>query len=165
MAREKGIFNASSNYEPLIGAPFDARSLVAYKSDLIDPDSWVSGKKYLYNGMLVSVGKDTDENNGLYILKDRLNYTDYSAWEKIADITAINSLQTQIDELKQSSGGGGSTELEFATRLNFPNTGTDGILYIATDENAAYYWNSANGTYKCVGRDYHEIETIFGGNA
>lgn len=98
MAREKGIFNAASNYEPLIGAPFDARSVVNYKSDLIDPNSWVDDKKYLYNGMLVSVAKDTDENNGLYRLNNRLQYTDYSAWEKIAELKDLEKIQTQIDE-------------------------------------------------------------------
>ena len=92
MAREKGIFNASSNYEPLIGAPFDARCVVNYKADLIDPESWVEGRKFLYNGMLVSVTKDTDENNGVYRLNNRLAYTEYSAWKKMAEIDDIKSI-------------------------------------------------------------------------
>lgn len=160
MAREKGIFNASSNYEPLIGAPFDARSVVNYKSDLIDPDSWVEGKKYLYNGMLVSVAKDTDENNGLYRLNNRLQYTDYSAWEKIAELKDLEKIQTQIDELKSSSG-----KKQYKTRAELPNVGDATMVYIVLDENAVYYWNETGLNYVCAGRDYTEINEIFGGNA
>ena len=163
MAREKGIFNASSNYEPLIGAPFDARSVVNYKSDLIDPDSWVEGRKYLYNGMLVSVARDIDENCGLYILKNRLQYTDYSAWSKVAELSDIERLQAQIDELKQ--GGSSATELEFKNRFEFPNTGVVGLLYVAIDENAIYYWDQSASIYRCAGRNYQEVQTIYGGNA
>lgn len=91
MAREKGIFNASSNYEPLIGAPFDARCVVDYKADLVDPNTWTEGRKYLYNGMIVSVTRDTDENNGVYRLDNRLLYTEYTSWKKIAETDELDN--------------------------------------------------------------------------
>ena len=164
MARGKGLFQVTANYEPLVTGPFDARSLVQYKEDLILPDTWtVNGSRYIYNGMIVAVANDTVENNGVYRLIDRRYYTDYSAWEKLAELSDIRNLQAQINELKES--GGSATELSFETRFNFPNTGVAGTLYIATDENATYYWDKQNAVYKCIGRDYHEIETIFGGNA
>jgi hypothetical protein len=35
MGRIRGSVRASTNYEPHIAGPFDSRSLVAYKNDLI----------------------------------------------------------------------------------------------------------------------------------
>ena len=166
MARGKGLFQVTANYEPLVTGPFDARMLVQYKEDLILPDTWtINGSRYIYNGMIVAVANDADENNGLYRLKDRRYYTDYNYWEKLAELSDIIDLQAQIDELKKNDDSTSKIELEFATRFNFPNIGVVGNLYIATDENATYYWDDANAIYKCIGRDYNEIETIFGGHA
>jgi hypothetical protein len=39
MGRIRGVFNVSANYEPLVGGPFDARTVVGYKSDLINEDT------------------------------------------------------------------------------------------------------------------------------
>jgi hypothetical protein len=160
MARNFGTFNVSANYEPTIGLPFDARQLVAFKEDLINPATWTNGNKYLYNGMFVSVGKDTEENNGLYILKNRLNYTSYDAWVKIADAREVAALQAQIDNLQPQQ-----KEIQFKTKFDLPNVGDVGTIYVVTSENASYYWNVETATYICCGRDYHEIQEIHGGNA
>jgi hypothetical protein len=69
MARKKGTFQVSANYEPLKAAPFDARSLVETKEDLFLADTWtINGIAWVYNGMLVAVFNDTEENKGLYLL-------------------------------------------------------------------------------------------------
>lgn len=47
----------------------------------------------------------------------------------------------------------------------FPNTGRDGVLYIAKDENSLYRWDSQENKYFCVGNDWTVIKCISGGNA
>ena len=51
-------------------------------------------------------------------------------------------------------------ELRFGTHYGFPAIGNPDYLYIATDENAQYRFDEETNTYKCVGRDYREIEAI-----
>lgn len=46
-----------------------------------------------------------------------------------------------LDAVKQMVSGD-SSFLEFATRYNFPSIGKPEVLYIATDENKVYYWNT-----------------------
>jgi hypothetical protein len=73
--RIKGSVSVPTNYEPLVSGPFDARSLVQYKTDLFKDSTWrrKDGVSYIYNGMLVGVYKDSIENNGYYILQDKEN--------------------------------------------------------------------------------------------
>jgi len=84
MSRNKGTFNFSANFEPIIKAPLDARSLVGTFSDLINPSTWMDadGLVWLYNGLIVGVGNDVSINNGIWFLKDADNYTLASSWEK-----------------------------------------------------------------------------------
>jgi hypothetical protein len=84
MSRNKGTFNFSANFEPIVKAPLDARSLVGTFSDLINPSTWMDsdGLVWLYNGLIVGVGNDVSTNNGIYFLKDANNYTLASSWEK-----------------------------------------------------------------------------------
>ena len=102
MAREKGIFQVSANYEPLKAAPFDARQLVETKADLITEKTWMNnGIAWVYSGMLVVVHKDPNElNNGLYILQNAENYALEESWLKIADITLINKLEKRIEDIE-----------------------------------------------------------------
>lgn len=97
MARIQGDFSASVNYEILKQAPLDARALVNLKSDLIDPGSW---KFYeVYSGMLVSVGKDpTEENNGVYILRDENNYLVETSWVKLTSNEDFQKYQQSLEE-------------------------------------------------------------------
>ena len=41
MQREFGTFPVAANYEPQVGAPFDARSLVKTKAALLDGATWL----------------------------------------------------------------------------------------------------------------------------
>ena len=101
MAREFGTFPVAANYEPQVGAPFDARSLVKTKAALMDGATWLQadGGMYIYSGMLVAVWNDIPENNGLYILKDRKNYSLEASWIKLADISQISALEEKINNL------------------------------------------------------------------
>ena len=53
-------------------------------------------------------------------------------------------------------------ELEFANRFEFPNIGKADMLYIALDEKAVYIFDGEKNIYRCVGRNYEEIEMIQG---
>lgn len=46
------------------------------------------------------------------------------------------------------------------TYLNFPTVGSTLCIYIATGENATYRWDAETLSYKCIGRDWHEIQLI-----
>lgn len=51
-------------------------------------------------------------------------------------------------------------ELYFENRYNFPNIGKPNMIYIATDENASYIFDTTQNVYHCIGRDYNEISAI-----
>ena len=48
--------------------------------------------------------------------------------------------------------------------FEFPNRGLEYVIYLDKSENAVYRWDEVNSKYYCVGRDYKEIEDIYGGN-
>lgn len=47
-----------------------------------------------------------------------------------------------------------------STYLSFPTVGSTRCIYIATDENVTYRWDAETLSYKCIGRDWHEIQLI-----
>ena len=51
-------------------------------------------------------------------------------------------------------------ELYFENRYNFPNIGKPNMIYISTDENASYIFDTTQNVYHCIGRDYNEISAI-----
>lgn len=159
MSRIKGNFSISNNYEVRKAAPFDARMLVKLKSDLTDPLSWsVIG---VYNGMLVSVGEDTAENNGLYILINDNDISNEKSWIKIANETQIEELNKRIDSIVVGAGGA----IQVNTRSELPSIGEKNGIYFVVNEDATYRWDETTLTYICVGRDYKEIKIINGGDA
>lgn len=80
MSRNRGTFNFSANFEPLVKAPLDARMRVDNYVDLIDPSTWkdADGNVWLFKGAIVSVANDPSA--GIYFLKDDSGYTNYSNW-------------------------------------------------------------------------------------
>lgn len=165
MSRYRGVFNQSSNYEPLIAAPLDARMVVEFKSDLTNPTTWTiaSSTPYLFSGLLVCVTNDLDASlNGLYILIDADNYTSDDSWRKVADIRDIDALNERIDQI---TGGGGDGAVQVEALANLPNVGSENTVYFVKNENATYRWDEAGLKYYCTGRDYQEIKVINGGNA
>jgi len=89
MAREKGTFLVSANYEPQKAAPFDARALVETKADLFAANTWaINNELWIYKGMIVAVATDIEpKNNGIYMLLDDVNYFNEDAWLKMSDST------------------------------------------------------------------------------
>lgn len=103
MARIKGLFSVSSNYEPTIAAPLDAREVVQFKSDLYARKTWLKNDSiFLYNGLRVSVTEDTEQNNGVYVLVNKDSYMEPTAWKKLATTAELDELRAEIE------GGGGS---------------------------------------------------------
>jgi len=79
MGRVAGTFPFSANFEVNKEGAFDARLVVQYKSDLI-----AGIIPYPYNGMPVAVTEDpTPANNGLWLLLDKANVTDYASWTRV----------------------------------------------------------------------------------
>jgi len=85
MSRNTGIFNFGANLEVLSKAPLDAKQLVGTKADLTGTTTWEgSGQNWLYNGAIVAVGSDPDNNNnGIYFLSAATYYTDINSWVKV----------------------------------------------------------------------------------
>ena len=167
MAREKGTFQVAANYEPLIAAPFDARSLVETRADLINPTTWrqPNGDIWIYNGMIVAVSSDVNStNNGVYVLLNANNYTEISSWQKLADTASIDHLQEQIDNIDTSEGLGLS-DIEVATESDLPEIGVSGITYYVLDTNSIYRWQEETQSYIGFGGADLDINIINGGNA
>ena len=101
MARTKGLLPLSGNFEPQVAGPFDARSRVETKADLLLLATWQAkdGNPYTYVGMVVTVYADsTEQNNGIYRLK-AADYTQAGNWEKAgAGATVdLNAIDTQLN--------------------------------------------------------------------
>src|ERR1035437_1241158 len=119
MSRNKGTFNISANFEPLVKAPFDARTKVNLYSDLIDPSAWTdsNGNVWLYDGATVSVSNDASiSKNGLYFLANSSSYINQNSWTKILSNSDISIGNTSCRILKDfytdvSTSGTGETDL------------------------------------------------------
>lgn len=96
MARDPGQIVFPANIERNIAAPLDSTMVVSGVDSLTAYDTFRAindGRDYSYIGMITVVINDTEENNGLYILKE-FPTTKISNWKKVgksdADITEIN---------------------------------------------------------------------------
>lgn len=83
MSRARGTLFTSSNFEPIVKAPLDARQKVQGYGDLTDPSTWkdFNGNVWLYKGTLVVVTEDP--SSGLYWLNDPDNYTVSTSWTQV----------------------------------------------------------------------------------
>ena len=130
MGRTKGaLFTSSLDVNKRF--PLDARMLVKYREDLINPDEWIVRTlttDSTYNGMIVAVNSD-GANNGVYVLIDRTlitqeNYSNYKAakdadenvepyfamWRRLANLDQLDELSARIKALEETgTGGGGGT--------------------------------------------------------
>lgn len=172
MARDKGTFRVSSNYEPQITAPFDARALVECKADLTSTTTWVQsdGSIWIYNGMIVSVNSDIEKsNNGVYFLNDKNHYTEETSWTKLSDssdiqavLTELEDLQAQIDDIE----GGGSADIELDTEAELPEIGENGVTYFIQENQTIQRWDAETSSYVSYGgTGALDIKMIYGGNA
>lgn len=190
MARIKGSFITSNNYEVKKTAPFDARMLVKKKSDLTESLSWsITG---IYNGMIVAVGDDPEKsNNGLYMLADVDNVVSASSWIKFAELSDLVEMAKNIDALTEelgvikeeldkkqdkliagkniiiednvisaTGGGGGAGVIQVE---NLPDNGQEDVIYCVQNDGSVYMWK--DGAWVCYGRDYNQITSLLGGTS
>lgn len=72
----------------------------------------------------------------------------------------IKPYDTLEGSIKKPTGSGNKSEISFKSYKEFPNIGNAEKLYIATDENAIYRWDSEENVYICIGRDWEDISEI-----
>ena len=48
--------------------------------------------------------------------------------------------------------------IQFPTKDDFPKEGSTNVIYVATEEDALYYWSVLYGDYVCAGRGRAEIQ-------
>lgn len=168
MAREKGIFHISANYEPLKAAPFDARSLVQTKADLLAADTWVvNGIAWVYQGMLVAVAKDENpDNNGVYMLIAD-DYTLEESWRKYADARDVKALEEKIENIEISAEG--SVTVEVDEMIDLPKIGDSNTTYFVKENSSIQRWNEETQSYSAYGGSGVSpdlnIQLIYGGSA
>lgn len=92
MSRQIGTLKISSNFEPRMGAPLDARSIVALKADLTAANTF----EYSYVGMIVVV----QEEGKAYILGAKPTTT-LTNWRAVGDDQDLSNYytKTEVDEI------------------------------------------------------------------
>ena len=92
MARSIGTMKLSSNFEPRLGAPLDARVVVPTLADLTTSDNW----PYAYVGMIVAV----QATGKVYILKAQ-PATTASNWAEVGATTDLSNYynKAEVDAL------------------------------------------------------------------
>ena len=147
-------------------------------TSLTSEDSWIklatlnqiNELKQLIENIDVPTVSEEDVDEKINQLRDELlakNYiTESDVDRKLEDsiIPELNTIKDDIDDLKVQVGSNtGCVSVKSYGAL--PNIGSVGIVYIVEDENAAYRWDRDELKYYSIGRDYEEIQVIFGGNA
>jgi hypothetical protein len=142
MARNKGTFNLSANFQVKMQEALDPRTVVAKKSDLINKETWPydGSTLYLYRGMVVGVA----ETSELYILADvnKALDADYSGWVRIGGgsgnvpedvetrltiveqsnattLTKVEELENKVDILNGDENTEGSVDNKIKTALDW----------------------------------------------
>lgn len=137
MNRDYGQLILPGNIERNIATPLDTTMKVYTLSGLVHPDTFKSisdGIDYSYIGMFTVVVGDSDNNNGLYILKS-FPTTDINNWQKLQSsidnklntkskniIDAINELNNKTDEKASNTATvitAGGTYLKFNETDNY----------------------------------------------
>lgn len=92
MSRQIGTLKISSNFEPRMGAPLDARSIVPLKADLTGANTFA----YSYVGMIVVV----QEEGKAYILNSKPT-TVLTNWRVVGDDQDLSNYYTkqEVDEI------------------------------------------------------------------
>lgn len=108
----------------------------------------------------------TTDTQELYVCFDGVlhHINDASSFDPTEMQNDINNIKKDIADLetKVNQAHGSVTVKSYG---ELPNVGSADIVYIIEDENAIYRWDATNLKYFSVGRDYNEIEVIYGGSA
>ena len=108
----------------------------------------------------------TTDTQELYVCFDGVlhHINDASSFDPTEMQNDINNIKQDIADLetKVNQAHGSVTVKSYG---ELPEVGSADIVYIIEDENAIYRWDATNSEYFSVGRDYNEIEVIYGGSA
>lgn len=108
----------------------------------------------------------TTDTQELYVCFDGVlhHINDASSFDPTEMQNDINNIKKDIADLETKvNQAHGSVTVKSKGEL--PEVGSADIVYIIEDENAIYRWDATNSKYFSVGRDYNEIEVIYGGSA
>lgn len=141
MARQKGSLKTSSNIEVNVGAPLDARSVVANLEDLTNPDSF----PYSYVGMIVSV----QQEGYAYILLAKPT-TILSNWGKMG-------IKGDADNLVEGYYNSKTKSFYKDDKYKQLIQGKDHIIYISLDTNKTYRYNISSQTFVRLDEETFQI--------
>lgn len=132
----------STQYRYSGKGPFDAKQLVKTYADLISEATWLSdsGSNTAYNGMIVAVWLDKNEDktlsnrNGIYLLFDpnctstikKPDVTKEANWHKLADASALSDVVASIENNAQAIAAEETARI--AAIASIYNTNTDGTV-------------------------------------
>ena len=181
------IAPSANQYKYSGKGPLDSKALVKTYAELLDTATWtVEGKIAAYNGMITAVwlNKDDTSKNGIYFLHDVNcttalkipDVTNSNNWHKLGGIDNLPGLTEQLSDLQKDLEQVKSDieELQDSStvikefKIEFPEIGLPGKIYVATNEAMTYVWY--NDDYLPVGDGVSgsgeiDIQIIHGGNA
>lgn len=85
--------------------------------------------------------------------------------------SAAGSADVTVPTIDVNGGPGkpedvtGKTLIRMAKKADFPSLGETDRLYIDETDGVVYLWSDADLTYTPIASDWHQIDTINGGNA
>lgn len=135
MARERGTFNFSASLEVKKQGALDSRLVIQTYAELVLAATWADSdnKIWLYDGMIVSVVADTTGKNGVYMLTNKDNYSNTSAWTRIDAAAAV---QTTVEDVLTSTSATAALSANQGRVLNEAINAhvEDGDVHITADE-------------------------------
>lgn len=156
MARERGTFNFSASLEVKKQGALDSRLVIQTYAELTQAATWADtdSKIWLYDGMIVSVVKDSTGKNGVYMLTSKDNYNQTSSWTRIdakaaakvvvEDVltsnSAVNALSANQGRILKGMIDAQSTELD---QFKATKGQTNGLASL--DENGKIPASQLNG--------------------
>lgn len=76
-----------------------------------------------------------------------------------------DGLQLYDDMIKKVISNQSKNIVQKTSYLLFPSVGDSNLLYIDTENNAAYRWDETKLKYFCINSNYHDIDIISGGTS
>ena len=98
------------------------------------------------------------------VKQDRISINNAQLIRQIYEGVASDNINVVVDNTNRTISAS-ILQNQYASRLEFPNIGSDKLLYIDLSDNSVWRFDTTNLVYICVGRDYTEINVINGGNA
>lgn len=172
MARNKGTFNFAANFEVLAKAPLDARQVVENYSDLMTAATWEDSASnvWLFDGLIVAVTSDSSTTlNGVYYLKDAINYTTPSSWAKVGSDSDLSVLEASILYNQQINLSQDASILKLDTSIGEINQyqaiQDTSILVALSKDTSVQNVGAGEQLYRDTSNGYINLRTIIGSSS